>query len=367
MEWGLQGIAKLIWQFSWLGVPVFVLLLIISYKRRKHLAKQFGEPHLLYGTMPDEIWIDPDHATKARSGNPVHRQELIRQNLRNREFIKSLLLTIALISLLTALGRPQWGTRQELLHQAGIDLVLCVDTSESMKAQDIAPNRIEKAASVIGSLLSEIDGHRVGLVSFATTTRVHSPLTLDYRVIRSILEYSLTMGPGTDIESALDASLKILQNSEVRSKAIVVISDGEDHGGNVERAIRKVKNAGVKVYALGIGTPEGAPVPEGENDDKGYKRYDGELVWTKLVEDTLLLLAENTGGRYYRATPSETEVSVLASDIQNLEKTEFSQTVTTHREDQFGIFLLFAAFLLSVDAVLSRLGVIRWEKRDEIA
>lgn len=366
MEWGLQGVAKLMWQISWLGVPGFVLMLIASYKRRKRLTKRFGEPHLLYSTIPDELWKYPDHAEKARSGNPFHRLQAIRQGFRNREILKSMLLTTALISLLTALGRPQWGTRQELLHQAGIDLVLCVDTSESMKAQDIAPNRIEKAASVIGSLLSELDGHRVGLVSFATTTRVHSPLTLDYRVIRSILEYSLTMGPGTDIEAALDASLKILQNSEVRSKAIVVISDGEDHGGNLERAIRNVKKAGVKVYTLGIGTSEGAPIPEGENNNEGYKRHNGELVWTKLEEDTLILLAESTGGRYFRSTPSETEARALASEIQNLEKTEFSQTVTTHREEQFGIFLLIAAFLLSLDTVLHRLGLIRWEVHDEI-
>ncbi|MGB3976630.1 MAG: VWA domain-containing protein [bacterium] len=366
MEWGVTGIAKTIWQLSWLALPALILLFIVNHKYRKSRIKRFGDPRLLYTTMSDELWRNSDHAERARSESPEHRMRLIKKGFQNRETIKALLVTAASIFMLMALGRPQWGTRQELLHQSGIDLVLCVDTSESMKAQDIAPDRIEKAASMIASLLSELDGHRVGLVSFATTTRVHSPLTLDYRVIRSIMDYSLNMGPGTDIEAAIEACLKVLQGSEVRSKAIVVISDGEDHGGNIDKAIRNANKAGVKIYTLGLGTLEGAPIPEGDGNDGGYKRYKGELVWSKLEEETLIRIAESTGGRYYRSTPAEMEIISLANEIKNLEKTEFSQTVTTHREDQFGIFLLIAAFFLSIDAVLNRMGLIRWEENDGV-
>ena len=366
MEWGLVGIAKTIWQLSWLTVPALILLFLVNHKRRKNRIKEFGEPRLLFSTMPDELWRNPEHAERAGSENLDHRLRLIKKGFQTREIIKAILVTASLISILIAFGRPQWGTRQELLHQSGIDLVLCVDTSESMNAQDIAPSRIEKAASMIGSLLSELNGHRVGLVSFATTTRVHSPLTLDYRVIRSIMDYSLNMGPGTDIEAAIDSCLNVLEGSDVRSKAVIVISDGEDHGGNIDKAIRNANRAGVRIYTLGVGTLEGGPIPEGDSNNERYKRYKGELVWTKLEEETLIRLAESTGGNYYRSTAVENEILSLANEIRNLEKTEFSQTVTTHREDQFGIFLLIAAFLLSIDAVINRLGMIRWEENDEV-
>ncbi len=144
-----------------------------------------------------------------------------------------------------------------------------------------------------------------GLVGFATTTRLHCPLTLDYRGLRSILDHSLSLGPGTDIEAAVTACLRVLKNSEARSRAIVIISDGEDHGGNIDKAIEMARSEGIRIYTVGIGTPEGGPIPEGDVGSGGYKKKNGELVWTKLDESTLVRMSDATEGRYFRVTPTE--------------------------------------------------------------
>ncbi|MBN1878997.1 VWA domain-containing protein [bacterium] len=363
MGWGIQNTTA--WVVSWFLIPAFIFLVLWSHRRRIKNATRFGDLKLVLANLPDSIWKQPSDEIKNRSGDPAQRLRLIRRNLRYREISKVLMMMIALLAILTAMGRPQWGTRQEIVHQMGIDLVLCVDTSESMRAQDVAPDRLNKARSIINSLLSQLDGNRVGLVGFATTTRLHCPLTLDYRGLRSILDYCLTLGPGTDIEAAVAACLRVLQNSEARSRAIIIISDGEDHGGNIEKAIDMARSNGVRIYTVGVGTLEGSPIPEGDTGSQGYKKKDGELVWTKMEESVLVQLADKTGGRYFRASPEETEARILASEIRNLETTEFSQTMTTRQEDQFGIFLLLALLFLSMDCALDRIGTIRWEDRHE--
>lgn len=288
---------------------------------------------------------------------------IIRRAFRFRNNIKETLILVSLILMLVALGRPQWGTRQETIHHEGLDLVLCVDTSYSMLAQDIAPNRIAVAADAVRMMLPELDGNRVGLVSFASTTRIHSPLTLDYRVIQNMLDHSLSMASGTDIEQAVNAALKVLDNSDANTRAIIILSDGEDHGGNIDRAIQKAQAADVQIFALGIGTPEGAPIPE--YDGSGYMRFQGELVWSRLEEDVLKRMAQTTGGLYFRLSPTLIESIEMAHEIRQLEHTEFSQAIRMQREDQFGIFLIFAVVFLSIEAIVNRLGSIHWESYDE--
>lgn len=363
MEWGVQNLYA--WFAGWLLIPVLIGLVIWSHRRRMRFMTRFGDLKLLFSSVPDEIWKPGSDAERSRSGDPAQRTRLLRQALRHREWIKAALVTLAVAAVLIAFGRPLWGSRQEVVHQMGIDLVLCVDTSESMLAQDVAPDRLEKAKSLIGSLLEELDGNRVGLVGFATTTRLHCPLTLDYRGLDSILEHCLTLGPGTDIEAAVAACLRVLKNSEARTRAIVILSDGEDHGGNIDKAIETARANGVRIYTIGIGSSEGAPIPEADSGSEGYKKKNGELVWSRLDETVLSRMADQTGGRYFRASPGESEAGMLASEIRGLDKTEFSQTVTTRKEEQFGVFLLFALLCLSLDAVLSRVGTVRWEDRHE--
>jgi Ca-activated chloride channel homolog len=364
MIWGIHGVTRIIWIVSWIVLPVYGILLVIKHKKRRKYLGRFGEPTLLYGVMADDIWKTEGDAQRARSANPHLRMRVIRDVYRYRTKIKEGLVFASCILILIALGRPQWGARQEIVHHEGIDMVVCIDTSNSMLAQDIAPNRITAASNAVRTMLPQLDGNRVGLVSFASTTRIHSPLTLDYRVIQSILDHSLSIGPGTDIEAAVDAGLTVLENSDANTKALVILSDGEDHEGNIDRAIQKAHAADVSIFALGIGTPGGAPIPE-DGDKTGYIRYQGELVWTKLEDNVLIQMTDRTGGQYFRMTPALTEAIEMAHQIRKLEKTEFSQAVRMQRDDQFGIFVMFAILFLSVEAILNRFGTIRWEAGDD--
>jgi len=367
LTWGVHGIMRIIWIFSWCIAPLWLLMNWWSHKRRRAKGKSYGDQKLVYATIRQSAWRTEKDYVKARSGDTGQALKLIRQALRSRENLKILLITVALLSIATAIGRPQWGMRQEEVHQQGVDLVLCVDTSESMKAQDIAPSRLDKARSEIASILSQLDGNRVGLVGFATTTRLHCPLTLDFRGLRSILDNSLSFGPGTDVEAAVSACVRILKNSDARTKAILLISDGEDHGGDIDNAIELARTNNIRIFTLGVGTLEGGPIPLGKAENDGYKKKNDEIIWTKLEEDTMNRLADETGGAYFRITGTETEALSLIQEIDKLEKSDFSQTMTTHREDQFGIFLLIAAMMIALEVVLEPVGRLIWEDADEIA
>jgi len=366
IHWGLQGWFRGVWVAAWLLVPAWIILVWYSHRKRRKQGDRFGDITLLFRTIDSRIWRTSDDRRRARSGPSKHNRYLVRNAIRSRANLKTGLLILSLFLILIALGRPQWGARQEEVHQQGIDLVLCVDTSVSMKAQDVAPSRLDKARSEIASLLSYLSGNRVGLVGFASTTRLHCPLTLDFRGLRSILDHSFSFGPGTDVEMAIEACIRVLENSDARSRAVVLISDGEDHGGDLDRAIERAREHRIRIFTLGIGTPEGGPIPLGDEEDDGYKKKNGELVWTRLEEDTMRRLAEETGGAYYRVTAMELEAASLADDIERLEQSEFSQTMVTRREDQFGIFLLIAALLLAVEMVLEPYRTLSWEDPDEV-
>ena len=361
LDWGVTGMMRVVWYLSWSLGPLWLVLTWWSHKRRQKQGQKFGEPRLTLATATSSIWKTESHLRQARSGKKETVVNLIRSSLRRRENMKTILVLLALIAISVALGRPQWGHRQEEVHQQGVDMVLCVDTSVSMKAQDVAPSRLDKARSEIGSLLAQLSGNRVGLVGFATTTRLHCPLTLDFRGLRSILDHSFSFGPGTDVEAAISACARVLESSDARTRVVLLISDGEDHGGNIDRAIDLANNANIKIFTLGIGTREGGPIPLGDKEDDGYKKVKDELVWTRLEDDVMRRLAAETGGEYFEASSTETEVLAITTAIDQLEKSEFSQTMTTRREDQFGWFLLLAAFLLALEIVFDPVGTIAWE------
>lgn len=365
LDWGLQGSMKFWWYCSWSIIPLYLVLTWWSHKRRRSQGRVFGDPALIYASIPSSYWKSKKAYRKSRAGDTGHVLSLIRRSKRFRENAKTVLITLALISILMAAGRPQWGLKQEEVHQLGVDIVLCVDTSESMKAQDIAPSRLDKARSIIASLLNQLSGNRVGLVGFATTTRLHCPLTLDFRGLRSILDHSFSFGPGTDIEAAMSACIRVLDNSDARTRTIILISDGEDHGGDIDKAIQMARGADIRVFSVGVGSLEGGPIPLGEDEDDGYKKSNGELIWTRLEEETMTRLAQETGGAYFRATAVESEVVALTRAVDALEKSDFSQTMTTRKEDQFGLFLLLAGLLLAIELAMESVGTVNWEDADE--
>jgi Ca-activated chloride channel homolog len=366
MELGLSGSAWWIWAAAWLLVPLLIGLLVWGHRKRRTDGAAFGRTQTLYRLFPESMWKTETDARQARFGNQAQVAKTVRKSLRRRRNVKGILLCMGLVFLIAAMGKPRWGSRQESVFKQGIDIVLAVDTSLSMKAQDIAPNRLDKARSEISALLSLLENNRVGLVGFASTTRLHCPLTLDFRGLRSILDQSLSWGKGTNLEIAVKAALRVLERSDVPSKAIVLFSDGEGHEGDLETIVQLAKTADVKIFCVGVGTIEGGPIPDiGQQDSAGYKKVNGEIVWTKLVESDLMRIAQETGGEYVRASGTELEAAQLANKIQAMEKTKFSQTVTTRKEEQFGYFILMAILLLAVEAGLGEFTRVNWELDNE--
>jgi Ca-activated chloride channel family protein len=228
-----------------------------------------------------------------------------------------------------------------------------------MLAEDIVPNRLEKAKHAVGTLIGGLDGDRIGLIAFAGEAFVQSPLTVDYGAASLFLNaMSIDLMPvqGTDLAEAIRVSVEAFDAGEPQHRILIVITDGEDHEGAIETAVESAKKAGIRIYAVGVGSLDGVPIPEFDNQGRrsGYKRDEnGDVVTTRLDEATLQMIARETGGRYMRATPGENELDRLVDEIGAMAGREFEARQVTQYEEQFQIFVGFALVLLLVEALLS--------------
>jgi len=230
-----------------------------------------------------------------------------------RRILKQVLLALALLFTVLALAEPQWGYHFEEVLRKGVDLMLVVDVSNSMLAEDVKPNRLERAKRKIYDLLKIAQGDRIGLIIFAGRAVLLVPLTLDYQAIHQFLE---TLSPdlipiqGSDVEGALKLAMKSFKDPKT-SKAILLFTDGEDFGENRPALIESLKEAKIPLYVLGFGTPEGAPIPQPKGEG-GFKRDDaGEVVISKLDEKDLANLAVATGGEYVRSVTGDEDLNEL--------------------------------------------------------
>jgi Ca-activated chloride channel family protein len=294
----------------------------------------------------------------ARLGDPAILDRMTATVSRRGRMAKTVLFVIALALLVTALGRPQFGTRTETVRREGQDIVIALDLSASMVAQDMAPNRLEKAKFAISDLINRLDGDRVGLVAFAGEAFVQIPLTRDYGAANMFLN---AMNPdimsvqGTNLGQALVASLDAFAETDRRHRILVVITDGEDHEGAVDTAIEQVLEAGIRVYTVGIGSTEGVPIPELDASGRaqGYKRdAEGAVVSTRLDETTLQTIAARTGGSYYRASPTGDELTLLADELTAGEGQESESEQITLFDEQYQIFLGLALALLIAEVLV---------------
>ncbi len=268
------------------------------------------------------------------------------------------LLGFFLFGILAA-ARPQWGTRLETVHRHGVDLIAALDTSYSMNTEDVAPNRMEKSKGEIRHLLRKLEGDRVGLVTFAGAAIVQCPLTLDQGAMELFLDVAnagVIPEPGTSLASAIETATSAFIEKERKYKVLVLFTDGEDLEGQVEQAIRKAREAGVVIYTVGIGTPQGKPIPirDSKGDIVEYRKDPGgKVVVSSLDERSLAEIASQTGGRYFRATTSENEIDALASDIGGLEKKELESKLFQNYEDKFQYPLAVAILFLIGEAWLT--------------
>jgi Ca-activated chloride channel homolog len=278
---------------------------------------------------------------------------------RGKAILRALFIMGFFASAILAVARPQWGARLETVHRRGVDIIAAMDTSYSMNTEDVVPNRLEKAKAEIRKLIQKSEGDRIGLVSFSGAAMIQCPLTLDHGAISLFLDAASTgivPEPGTSLAAAIETATSAFIEKERKYKVLILFTDGEDLEGQVDRAIQKAKEGGVIIYAIGVGSPQGKPIPlkDAKGDIVEYRKDpDGKVVISSLDERSLAEIATETGGRYFRATTSEGEIETLYNDIAGLEKKELESKLFQNYEDRFQYPLALAIIFLVAESWIS--------------
>ena len=277
---------------------------------------------------------------------------------RKKQMWKIVLLLIAFIFFVFALADPQIGTKLENVKRKGVDIFIALDVSKSMLAEDVAPNRLEKAKHEIATFIDRLEGDRIGLICFAGIAFVQCPLTLDYSAAKLFLDEidtDIIPQPGTAIGTAIRTAMKSFVTRELKHKVLILITDGEDHEGNPVEVAKEAAKEGVVIYTIGIGSPQGAPIPEFDayGNRIGYKKNrEGKIITTKLDVLTLEKIAFETGGKYYISSTGESELEKIYDEISSMEEKELASRQFTQFEDRFQIFILLGILVLLIETLL---------------
>jgi Ca-activated chloride channel family protein len=277
---------------------------------------------------------------------------LRRRRVKDRVALGALLLTI-----IAATG-PLFGTRLKEVKQRGVDVFICIDTSRSMLAEDVAPNRLDRAKRSLGVLIEKLAGNRVGIVAFAKRAVLQCPLTIDPDAARLFLD-SVTdhtvPEQGTGVGSAIRLALGRFPKDAKGGRAIVLLTDGEDTGSEPEEAAHEAKKAGVPVFTIGIGTTKGEVIKD--RDEQGnvtsFHKYKGEMVVSHLDDAMLTKIAEITGGAYYRASSTDAEVDEIADTLNGFKKRDFAMHIYDRLQERYQPFAILALFLLLLEFFLA--------------
>ena len=301
------------------------------------------------------------HARKralARFGDLALMQKLSATLSRRGRAAKSVLMLLAVAFLILALARPQFGTRVETVRSEGQDVMVALDVSRSMLAEDVVPNRLERARLEIMRILQRLDGDRIGFVAFAGNAFVQSPLTVDYgaaALFLNAMDPALIPIQGTNLGEALTVALDAFEEGTRDHRVLVVVTDGEDHEGEIEEALERARAEGVRIHTVGIGSLDGVPIPEltASGERSGFVRDEsGAVVTTRLDESTLERVAEATGGRYFPALGRGANLDLLVEEITGGEGRELETREITQFDEQFQIFLGFALLLLLAEGLI---------------
>ncbi len=310
-------------------VPVLVIVYLLAVGRRRRLVARFGNPGLLRELMPDFS--------------------------RGRIRFKAVLFIAAYTLLVFAAARPQFGSKLREEHSRGVEMMLVVDVSNSMMAEDFEPNRLERTKYAIGKLFEGLQQERVGLVVFAGEPKVQLPITSDYRMAQAFakrISPSLVGEQGTAIGRALEQAMLSFSSQSEQSRVIVLVTDGENHEDDAVEAARKAAEQGIRIYTIGIGTPEGAPI---QIDGDFIKDENGEMVVSKLNEAMLEQIASITGGAYVRATKQSIGLDEIVKSIDEMEKSDLATVRFEEYNEQYQYPLAAALVLLVLDVfILSR-------------
>ena len=292
-------------------------------------------------------------------------------NWRGRRWQTRLWFVVLFFSII-ALARPQWGSQVEYIERRGVEIIVALDISESMMAEDFKPNRLARAKLEISELMDQLEGNELGLVLFSGAAFVQFPLTSDFATARTFLDAAhpeLISRPGTALAEAIQIAMTGFNQERATQKVIVLLTDGENHEGDVFAAAQEAFDQGIIIYTIGFGSPDGEPIPQYDQLGNllGYKQdQQGETVLTQLDELTLQQLALMTDGRYFRALPDGREVGSLANEIRELQTSELESRFETRGVERFQWFLFVAVIALSIiELIPDRLRVRALKEKQE--
>ena len=317
--------------FLLIAIPVLVGLFIYSQYIRKKKIRLFGNPDLLAELMPHVSYVRPQ--------------------------VKFYMQLLAIILIIVVLAQPQFGTKMENEKRKGIEVMIALDVSNSMMAQDLQPNRLEKSKQVLSKLVDDMTEDKVGLVVFAGDAYTQLPITVDYvsaKMFLSTISPKLVPRQGTAIGTAVDMCIKSFgENTEKNEtgRAIIVITDGENHEDDAVAAAKLALEKGIVVHVIGMGKIEGAPIPV-DGTMSFWKDKDGNVVVSKLNEDMCKNIAQAGGGVYVRADNSNGAYKVITKELDKLAKSEIKTQVFSDYNEQFQSFALFALILLLIDTFI---------------
>ena len=289
-----------------------------------------------------------------RFGDPATVSELMPEASTARPRYKFVLFSAAVL-LVVALARPQFGSKLKEVTRTGIEMMLAVDVSNSMLAQDFEPSRLERTKFAIDRLTQQLEQDRIGLIVFAGDAYMQLPITSDYVAARSFaaqISPTMVSKQGTAIGAAIDLAASSFSSGSEGSRVIVVISDGENHEDDALAAAKAAAEKGIRIYTIGIGTPEGAPI---SIDGEFIKDEQGDMVVSKLDEQMLEQIALTTGGAYIRATNRSLGLDEIVQKINEVEKKELTSTVFEDFNEQYQYLIGLALALLLLEfAMLER-------------
>lgn len=319
--------------YLWLlvGIPVIVLLYAMVVFWQKRTQRKFADKELL-----DKL--SPNRST-------------------GKQVMKIILLCLAISSFVIALVNPQFGTKLETVKREGVDVVFAVDVSKSMLAEDIAPNRLEKSKQLVTQIINNLASDRVGIIAYAGSAFPQLPITTDYAAAKMFLQNMNTdmlSSQGTAIREAIELAKTYFNDDEQTNRILFLISDGEDHEGNIEEIASEAAREGIRIVTIGVGTAKGGPIPEKRNGViQNYKKdRNGETVITRLDEATLKQIASEANGRYIDGRVTAEVVEEVTEILQNMDKKEFESQQIAEYKSQFQWFLGLGLLFLLLDILL---------------
>ena len=313
-------------------IPLFIIIYWIMTRWRKKALLSFGELAVIQQLYPDVS--------------------------KSKRIWKFILYLFTFTFLIIGIVNPQVGTRLEEVKRKGADLMICLDVSNSMKAEDLAPNRLEKAKQSISKLIDKLDGDRLGVIVFGGEAYVQLPITTDYSAAKMFLESINTdMIPtqGTAIGKAIDMAMESFGKDEGKNKAIVIITDGENHEDDAIKAAEDAAEKGITIHTIGMGSAEGAPIPlyKGNVREGFRKDKEGNTIVTKLDEKMLQEISAAGNGIYIRASNSDAGLNNVLEALDKLEKKQFDSKMYSDYEDRFQWFIAVAFLLLLIETFLT--------------